>query len=239
MSDSESNIDINDAPETSGAAELSDEERGVLEERIASTREQLLELASERDAVLSGLDDIRQGLGEAGVRRALEGTGFADGGALDDLTAKLAAGEEEKLRVLAELQNFRRRAAQSEQQARQQGQRSAVQQLLGVLDHFDLTLTQIDPEQATAASVLEGVKLIRDETVRILGGMGVAVIKPKTGEAFEPGRHTAIMQQPTSDAEPGQVVHLARAGYAIGEQIIRPAEVVVAAEPVEEGEGGH
>lgn len=236
MSDRETETDtgINDAPDTPKTAELSDEERAALEERADGMREQLMELAGERDAVLSGLDDIREGLGEDGVRRALEGTGFADDGALDDLSARLAAADEEKLRVLAELQNFRRRAAQSEQQARQQGQRSAVQQLLGVLDHFDLTLTQIDPEQATAASVLEGVKLIQAETVRILAGMGVAVIKPETGEAFEPGRHTAIMQQPTTDTEPGNVLHLARAGYAIAEQVIRPAEVVVAAEPTQE-----
>lgn len=240
MSESTPGNMTDEQPQHDDRAEaISQERRAELEARIGEVRDQLGELASERDAVLAGLEDVRAELGDEAADAVLAEAGFADDRAGESLRAKLAAAEEERLRLLADMQNVRRRAAQNEQAARQQGARDAVQSLLGVLDHFDLTLGHVDPEQATAQSVLEGVQMIRAEMVRVLGTLGVEVINPHTGEAFDPTRHTAIMQQPAPEAEPNTVLHVARAGYAISGQIIRPAEVVVAAPPqVDESDPG-
>ena len=152
-----------------------------------------------------------------------------------ELEAKLAQAEGDKLRALADLQNFRRRAAISEREAREQGVRSVLMNVVPVLDHFELAM-QYDPETASAEQILGGVKLIRDELLRAFGTQGVSTIEAGAGDAFSPDRHEAVVQVPSADVETGAVVELLQVGYAIGERVIRPAKVSVATDaPESEG----
>jgi molecular chaperone GrpE len=127
----------------------------------------------------------------------------------------------------ADYQNFQRRAANNEREARTSATVGVVQNVLPVLDHFDLALEQ-DPETATADQIMGGVSMIRDELQRVLGTFGVSKIEPEPGDEFDPSKHEAMLQQPTDEVEPGRVVKTLSAGYMLGDRVIRPAKVIIA-----------
>lgn len=151
-----------------------------------------------------------------------------------DRAAKLQAELDEVnskyLRLAADFQNSHRRALSNEVQAKLQGIAAVTQSILTVLDHFDLALS-IDPAKATAASVIDGVKVIRDELMKTLVGHGVGVIHPRQGDDFEPGRHEAVMQQPVPGVGPNLIASCFQPGYTLSvagiERIVRPAKVAV------------
>lgn len=133
----------------------------------------------------------------------------------------------------ADFQNYQRRAANNEREARTSATVGVVQNVLPVLDHFDLALEQ-DPATATAEQIIGGVSMIRDEFQRVLGTFGVTKIEPVPGDEFDPSKHEAMLQQPTDEVEPGRVVKTLGAGYMLGDRVIRPAKVIIAKTPGEE-----
>ncbi len=168
------------------------------------------------------------------------GDGFdaAGGDASQQEVAKLLAERDDLnqkyLRTLADYQNSQRRAVSNEREAKQQGVTSVVLNVVTVLDHFDLALAQ-DPSKATAESIVSGVKVIRDELMRVLQNHGVRVIESARNGVFDPSIHQAVMQVDAADVEPGNVVATLQPGFMLGERVIRPATVTVARKP--EGEG--
>ena len=148
----------------------------------------------------------------------------------DRLQAELEEANNRYLRLAADYQNSQRRHTQNEVHAKLQGIAAVTQSILSVLDHFDLALA-IDPAKASAAQVIDGVKVIRDELMKTLVGHGVGVIQPRQGDAFEPGRHEAVMQQPVAGVGPGLVASCFQPGYTLTvagtERVVRPAKVAV------------
>jgi molecular chaperone GrpE len=149
---------------------------------------------------------------------------------LEKLRAERDEHNQRYLRTLADFQNYQRRALQNEQSARVEGMSKVVERVFGVLDHFDLALTQ-DTSKASAEQIVQGVKLIRDEFSKVLASLGVGVISPRANEEFVPGRHEAVMQQPAEGVEPGRVVACFQPGYTLnspaGERVLRAAKVSV------------
>ncbi|MCL4222539.1 MAG: nucleotide exchange factor GrpE [Phycisphaerales bacterium] len=180
----------------------------------AASIEQIQEMARAGELeVPSGAEDIVEALKAALAER-------------DDLMNRFKT-------LAADFQNYQRRAAINEREARQGATAGVVQSVLPVMDHFDLALGQ-DLTRATAEQIACGVRLIRAELMRVLEGYGVSLIEPKPGESFNPGEQQAMMQQPSTEIEPGHVVTVLGVGYRLGERVIRPAKVAVAA-PCAEG----
>jgi molecular chaperone GrpE len=63
--------------------------------------------------------------------------------------------------------------------------------------------------------------------IAALARLGIERFSPE-GEQFDPQRHEAVAQQPIEGAEPGTVVEVYQRGYRLGDQVIRPARVLVA-----------
>ncbi|GAB4386520.1 MAG: nucleotide exchange factor GrpE [Phycisphaerales bacterium] len=134
-----------------------------------------------------------------------------------------------RMKILAaEYQNYQRRAAINEREARTGATCGVVQSVLPVMDHFDLALGQ-DLSKATAEQIAGGVQMIRAELMRILESYGVSLIEPKPGEQFNPSEQQAMLHQPSEDIEPGHVVSVLGVGYRLGDRVIRPAKVSIAA----------
>jgi molecular chaperone GrpE len=130
------------------------------------------------------------------------------------------------LRAVAELENFRKRAARDVEQARKFGIERLAAELLPVLDSLEMGLEA--GQSATSETLLEGKKA----TVRLLQGtlqkFGVETVVP-AGEPFNPEFHEAISVQPAADARPGSVLAVVQKGYQLNGRLLRPARVVVAA----------
>ena len=144
-----------------------------------------------------------------------------------ELEEKLAAAEESALRLRADFQNYQRRAIINEREAREWGAAGVLESIVSVIDHFDVALSQ-DPEKASAASILDGVRLIKGEMLRALKDHGVIAIEPAIGDELDPGRHEAIGHLAAQAAAPGTVSALLQPGYAMGNRVLRPAKVFVA-----------
>ncbi len=146
---------------------------------------------------------------------------------LFQLEVELADWRDKYLRAIADFQNYQRRAIQNEQVAKQQGISSVVQNVVTVLDHFDLALAH-DVNNASAEQVIAGVRVIREELIKALTRAGVRIIEPQPNDDFQPGQHEAIMQQDVDGVESGRVAMMFQPGYAMGDRIIRAAKVSVA-----------
>lgn len=130
------------------------------------------------------------------------------------------------LRTVADYQNAMRRSARDSEEARHQGTKSVVLNVLSVLDHFDLALAQ-DVTTASAEQIVSGVKVIRDELIKVLQNHDVAFVEPAANDVFDPHRHQAVVQQDAAGVEPGHIVATLKAGYMLGDRVIRPAMVSV------------
>jgi molecular chaperone GrpE len=154
----------------------------------------------------------------------------AGGGATDEQVARLLAERDELnqklLRTMADYQNSQRRAIREQDEARRQGITSVALSAMKVLDHFDLALMQ-DPSKATAEQIIQGVRVIRDELMKVLQSYGVQDVNPKPGDEFDPHKHEAVMQTETDQVPPGHIVATLQTGYSLGDRVIRPARVSI------------
>ncbi len=138
--------------------------------------------------------------------------------------------QDKLLRAVADHQNFQRRASGNEREARTGATQGVVQSLIPLLDTFEMAMLQ-DPEKVSAQQVIDGVKMIRDEFLRMLGSYGVTSIDPKVGDEFNPMEHSAMMQQPAEGIEPGHIAQNMGIGYKLGDRVVRPAKVAVVPTP--------
>ncbi len=148
---------------------------------------------------------------------------------LDELGA-LAAKRDEYLalaqRTQADFENYRKRVAREAAQAQERGVAKLAKELLPAIDNLDRALEAA----ATDDPLLEGVRLVRTELKAALARCGVESFSPG-GQPFDPSLHEAMasVPQPENGPASGTVVEVYQPGYRLGETIIRPARVVVAA----------
>ena len=129
-------------------------------------------------------------------------------------------------RSQADFINYKRRSVQEQQDARVAAEAAVIERLLPVLDDLGRALDAAPAEFADQPWV-EGIFLVRRRLFNTLEQMGVRQVG-KVGEAFDPGIHDALMTQSGSGSPMGTVVQVTRSGYALGDRIIRPAQVIVA-----------
>jgi molecular chaperone GrpE len=106
-----------------------------------------------------------------------------------------------------------------------------VKELLPVLDDLERALAAA--EEHEEAKLEEGVRLVHQELRSALDREGLAEID--TNGSFDPHVHEALLSQPTGDRAEGTVLEVLQKGYKLGDRVLRPARVVVAAPPEEAG----
>lgn len=152
----------------------------------------------------------------------------------EQVTAALEAAAEFKdkhLRLLAEMENLRRRTEREIGEARQYGIAGFARDVLAVADNMHRALATLDEEvrgavDAKLMSLIEGVELTERELLKALEKHGVKKFTPQ-GEKFDPHLHQAMYEVPHSDVPAGHVAQVIQSGYMIGERILRPALVGV------------
>jgi molecular chaperone GrpE len=150
-------------------------------------------------------------------------------GDLDELV-KTAAERDEYLalaqRTQADFENYRKRVARESASAQTRGCIVLAKELLPALDNLDRALDAAAKDDP----LLDGVRLVRAELSAALARTGIESFSP-AGEVFDPSVHEAVAtsEQPADGAPGGTVVEVYQPGYRLGETIIRPARVVVAA----------
>jgi len=148
------------------------------------------------------------------------------------LERELEECRDKLLRAKAENQNLVRRTAVEKSEAIRYANEVLMKALLPVVDGFERTLAAAR-ESENSKALVEGVSLVYEQMLKVLRDNGVTPIEA-LGKAFDPVHHSAAMQQPSPDHEPGTVLHELQKGYRLCERVIRPAHVVIAGKPAAE-----
>lgn len=150
------------------------------------------------------------------------------------LEEKLAAAEakaKENLdgwqRARAEFANARKRFDKQRLDSRMNALVEMAGKLLPVIDDFDLAFQNV-PDEIASNDWYGGLELIPRKLNTILEGIGIERIEA-VGQEFNPNWHNAIMQEESADHPSDTVIKEFQAGYKIGERVVRPSVVVVAA----------
>jgi molecular chaperone GrpE len=132
-------------------------------------------------------------------------------------------------RTKADFENFRRRMAADVQSALTRGKAEVLRDVLPALDDLERALEAagLDPEGDSPDGLAHGVLLVFRSLREALARNGIEPLNPK-GERFDPQWHEALSTQPADGAESGTVLEVMQKGYRFGEQLLRPARVVVA-----------
>lgn len=134
------------------------------------------------------------------------------------------------LRAAAEVENIRKRAVRDVEHARKFALEGFSREILAVKDSLEMGIAA--GESADAEALLAGSEATLKLLTTTLERFGVAEVDPE-GEPFDPELHEAMTMQPSADAEPGSVLTVIQKGYSLNGRLLRPARVIVAAEPPE------
>jgi molecular chaperone GrpE len=156
---------------------------------------------------------------------------------LEERLAALEVERDERVndlkRVAADFENYRKRVARDQKSLAARAHERLVKELLPVLDDLERALAAA--EEHEEAKLEEGVRLVHRALRDALRREGLAEIE--TNGRFDPHVHEALLSQP-SEAEEGSVLEVVQKGYRLGDHVIRPARVVVAAAQAEDDGSG-
>ena len=145
---------------------------------------------------------------------------------LEEAKAQVAEWREKAYRGAADLDNARKRFQKERTELRTYGVEPLIQELLPVADNLERAIAHASAENNLA----EGVKMVLRQFMQVLATKGAVPFDAK-GEMFDPAVHEAMSQIPSADQPPGTVLEVFQKGWMLKERLIRPAMVVVAAEP--------
>lgn len=156
-------------------------------------------------------------------------------GKIDEEVRALAAEGAEYLslaqRTRADFDNYRKRTQRDLAAAKVRGGVELARELVGALDNIERALEHEAPaagEHEAAERLLQALRTAQADIVAALGRNGITAIAAE-GEVFDPTRHEAIARRPVEEGETsGTCVVVFQTGYAAGDEIVRPARVVVA-----------
>jgi molecular chaperone GrpE len=153
----------------------------------------------------------------------------------EDFDALLADAQRERdeyldlaKRTKADFENFRKRMTAEVQAAGARGKGELLREVVPALDDLERAIQAagLDPEGDSEDGLAHGVLLVFRSLRDSLARNGVEAVDPQ-GEKFDPMQHEALSTVQAEGVESGNVVEVMQKGYRLGEQLIRPARVVV------------
>jgi len=146
----------------------------------------------------------------------------------------LAAAQEEAaknldgwMRSQAEFANARKRMDKQRVEIQVRAATDMVTRLLPVIDDFERAFDNV-PDIIREDSWFAGIELVNRKLANVLESFNVETIQA-VGQMFDPNCHEAIMQEPSDEYESGVVIKELQKGYKMGDRVIRPSLVNVAA----------
>lgn len=139
---------------------------------------------------------------------------------------KVAELQDKYLRQVAEFDNYRKRTIKEKAELILNGAEKTITAILPVLDDMERALKNMDKMEDVAA-VKEGVDLIFQKFVKVLGEQGVKKIETENAD-FNTDLHEAIAQVPAPSNEmKGKIIDCVKTGYTLNEKVIRHSQVAV------------
>lgn len=142
-----------------------------------------------------------------------------------ELMGKVKDEHEKMLRAVADLENYKKRAAKEKDEVQKFGVEKLLKDFLPVVDNFDRALEHAN-SSGDLESLKKGVEMIRKLFEDTLGKHGVRSFTSK-GEPFDPNRHEAMSATETDALPPNHVINEVLRGFLLNDRLVRPALVVI------------
>lgn len=185
--------------------------------------------ASQSEASGVGDPGPQSGGGRAGEAEGRGAPRAGNTAELERLTQEAAQAKDQHLRMLADVENTRKRLQREKEEFTRFAAETVVRALLPILDSLDQALIAVD-RKSDADALVQGVHLIHRQLHGVLEKEGVKRI-PTVGEPFDPHRHEAVAQVEADGVADDTVVEEVQVGYTMHGKVIRPAFVKVAKKP--------
>jgi molecular chaperone GrpE len=154
------------------------------------------------------------------------GSDVAELSTRDEWRRRVDEQRDKHLRLAAEYDNFRKRAAKERQEAGWRAQGEMVRGLIEALDDLS-RFAHVDPATVDSSTVVQGADMVEKKMMKSLAGHGLEVIDP-LDHPFDPKVHEAVGTEPALSPEDDHMVgKVYQRGYVFNGQLLRPARVVV------------
>jgi len=154
-------------------------------------------------------------------------------GTVAALEAELAQERDRHLRALADFDNYRKRVRRDLADAQATARFDLIQRLLPTLDNLERALAA---HGTRVSSLRQGIQMVHDQLREVLASQGLAAVEA-VGSPFDPNVHEGVFAMPSDAVPPGYVVQEIERGYLLADRVLRPAKVVVSAQPDGGGAG--
>ena len=145
---------------------------------------------------------------------------------LADTTSQMQTYLNEHRRALEDLEQAKVRIRREASREVDRHKRALLTELLDVIDNLDRAIAS---DSDRSSPLLRGVELVRSQFLAKLEALGVSRIEA-VGQPFDANRHEAVSTEPVSNpSQEGIVTRVVKEGYAMGDELLRPAAVIVGA----------
>ena len=145
---------------------------------------------------------------------------------LEEANKVIEEQKDKYLRLSAEFDNYRKRTMKEKAELILNGAEKTISSILPIVDDFERALKNMETA-ADVAAVKEGVELIYNKFMSVLGQDGVKVIETKE-KPLDTDFHEAIAVIPAPDKSlKGKILDCVQTGYTLNDKVIRHAKVVV------------
>ena len=170
-----------------------------------------------RDPTGNGAEAERQG-GEEALRAQLT-----------ELQAQVQQYRDDYLRVVAEMDNLRKRTAREMESAQRYAVEKFAVDLLEVRDSLEMGIAAAEGG-GESVRLQEGMQATLRLIDKAFERAGLTVLDPQ-GQPFNPERHEAMATQESPEQAPGTILAVVQKGYLLNGRVVRPARVLIAREP--------
>ena len=148
---------------------------------------------------------------------------------IEKLNEEITSLKDQRLRAIAELENFRKRAEKDQSDALKYGISNFAKEIINIRDNIERAQSSISDEaknNEAIKSVIEGIDLIAQSVVSTFEKIGIKKID-SLNEKFDHNLHQAMMEIENEGLEPGTIVQELIPGYTLHDRLLRPAMVGV------------
>lgn len=181
------------------------------------------------DDITDVIKDITDNLGQDAKEQlgsAEELTGLIKDKLEDTMSSIGEEFKDKYFKVLAEMENLRKRFENDKVDVMKYRASSFIQQILPTVDMFESAMSASNVSDEVK-NWLVGFEMILNNFKTVLAAEGVKAIETNKGDLFNSEFHMAI-DQVESDQEPGTIVDVKVKGYMLHDRLLRPASVTVA-----------
>ena len=146
--------------------------------------------------------------------------------------------KEEKIRVLAEMENLRKRFDREKIDSIKYGSVNFARDILSPIDNLERALSAINKEDDHPQSIknlIEGLLMVKKEILNALEKNGITKID-SVNKKFDPNLHQAMMEIEDDNLDEGVVIQEIQTGYMMHDRLLRPAMVGVSKKSKQQSE---